>query len=47
MISCSKTNIYLKRVAMEIGIEKRVTFHMAATAMPAWLRSFRAFRWKR
>lgn len=29
MISCSKTNIYLKRIAMECGINKRVTFHMA------------------
>ena len=29
MISCSKTNIYLKRIAKECGINKRVTFHMA------------------
>lgn len=29
MISCSKTNIYLKRIAAECGIDKRVTFHMA------------------
>lgn len=29
MISCSKTNIYLKRIATECGIDKRVTFHMA------------------
>lgn len=29
MISCSKTNIYLKRIATECGIYKRVTFHMA------------------
>lgn len=29
MISCSKTNIYLKRIAAECGINKRVTFHMA------------------
>lgn len=29
MISCSKTNIYLKRIATECGINKRVTFHMA------------------
>ncbi|MDR2533303.1 MAG: site-specific integrase [Tannerellaceae bacterium] len=29
MISCSKTNIYLKRIAMECCIDKRVTFHMA------------------
>lgn len=28
-ISCSKTNIYLKRIAKECGIDKRVTFHMA------------------
>jgi hypothetical protein len=27
MISCSKTNIYLKRIAAECGIDKRVTFH--------------------
>jgi site-specific recombinase XerD len=29
MISCSKTNIYLKRIATECGIDKRVTFHTA------------------
>ncbi len=29
MISCSKTNIYLKRIATECDIDKRVTFHMA------------------
>jgi site-specific recombinase XerD len=29
MISCSKTNIYLKRIASECGIDKRVTFHQA------------------
>ena len=29
MISCSKTNIYLKRIAKECGINKRVTFHQA------------------
>lgn len=29
MISCSKTNIYLKRIAKECAIDKRVTFHMA------------------
>jgi site-specific recombinase XerD len=29
MISCSKTNILLKRIATECGIYKRVTFHMA------------------
>lgn len=29
MISCSKTNIYLKRIAGEWGINRRVTFHMA------------------
>ena len=29
MISCSKTNIYLKRIAAECNINKRVTFHMA------------------
>ncbi|WP_165026986.1 site-specific integrase [Dysgonomonas sp. ZJ279] len=29
MISCSKTNIYLKRIAIECGINKRITFHMA------------------
>ncbi|MFR0679227.1 site-specific integrase [Dysgonomonas mossii] len=29
MISCSKTNIYLKRIAKECSINKRVTFHMA------------------
>lgn len=29
MISCSKTNIYLKRIAKECGINKRVSFHMA------------------
>jgi len=29
MISCSKTNIYLKRIATECSINKRVTFHMA------------------
>jgi integrase len=29
MISCSKTNIYLKRIAAECRIDKRLTFHMA------------------
>lgn len=29
MISCSKTNIYLKRIAAECSIDKRVTFHQA------------------
>ena len=29
MISCSKTNIYLKRIAAECNINKRITFHMA------------------
>lgn len=29
MISCSKTNIYLKRIATECNINKRVTFHQA------------------
>ena len=29
MISCSKTNIYLKRIAAECKIDKRVTFHQA------------------
>ncbi len=29
MISCSKTNIYLKRIATECKIDKRITFHMA------------------
>jgi site-specific recombinase XerD len=29
MISCSKTNIYLKRIAAECKIDKRLTFHMA------------------
>ncbi|WP_108821204.1 site-specific integrase [Dysgonomonas sp. Marseille-P4361] len=29
MISCSKTNIYLKRIASECSINKRITFHMA------------------
>ncbi len=29
MISCSKTNIYLKRIANECSINKRITFHMA------------------
>ena len=29
MISCSKTNIYLKRITTECGINKRITFHMA------------------
>lgn len=29
MISCSKTNIYLKRIAAECNIDKRITFHMA------------------
>ncbi len=29
MISCSKTNIYLKRIAAECSIDKRITFHMA------------------
>ncbi|GHV49810.1 tyrosine recombinase [Bacteroidia bacterium] len=29
MISCSKTNIYLKRIAAECYINKRMTFHMA------------------
>ncbi|MDR2036364.1 MAG: site-specific integrase [Bacteroidales bacterium] len=29
MISCSKTNIYLKRIANECSISKRITFHMA------------------
>lgn len=29
MISCSKTNIYLKRIAKECNIDKRITFHMA------------------
>ncbi len=29
MISCSKTNILLKRIAVECGMDKRVTFHMA------------------
>jgi site-specific recombinase XerD len=29
MISCSKTNIYLKRIAAECKIDKRITFHMA------------------
>jgi site-specific recombinase XerD len=29
MISCSKTNIYLKQIAKECGINKRITFHMA------------------
>lgn len=29
MISCSKTNIYLKRIASECNINKRVTFHQA------------------
>ncbi|GHT33187.1 tyrosine recombinase [Bacteroidia bacterium] len=28
MISCSKTNIYLKRIAAECKIDKRITFHM-------------------
>jgi hypothetical protein len=29
MISCSKTNIYLKRISAECKIDKRITFHMA------------------
>jgi site-specific recombinase XerD len=29
MISCSKTNIYLKRIAAECAIYKRITFHQA------------------
>jgi len=29
MISCSKTNIYLKRIAAECGIDKPITFHQA------------------
>jgi integrase len=29
MISCSKTNIYLKRIAEECKIDKRLTFHQA------------------
>ena len=29
MISCSKTNIYLKRIAKECAINKAITFHQA------------------
>jgi site-specific recombinase XerD len=29
MISCSKTNIYLKRIAVECDIDKPITFHQA------------------
>ncbi|MDR2947608.1 MAG: site-specific integrase [Prevotella sp.] len=29
MISCSKTNIYLKRIATECAINKRITYHQA------------------
>jgi integrase len=29
MLSCSKTNIYLKRIATECGIDKPITFHLA------------------
>lgn len=29
MISCSKTNIYLKRIAKECSIDKPITFHQA------------------
>lgn len=29
MISCSKTNIYLKRIAKECSIDKPITFHLA------------------
>jgi site-specific recombinase XerD len=29
MISCSKTNIYLKRIAKECTIDKPITFHQA------------------
>lgn len=34
MYSCSKTNIYLKRIAEICGIKRRVTFHQAAIPMP-------------
>ena len=29
MLSCSKTNINLKKIAKTCGIDRRITFHMA------------------
>jgi integrase len=39
MISCSKTNIYLKRIAKECAINKPVTFHQAHLFVPLVLTS--------
>lgn len=47
MISCSKTNIYLNRIAAECKIDKRVTFHMARHCYASVVTlSLREFHWK-